>query len=99
MAASLTALQRMPYWPRYLSRDQAAAYVGVSVNTFEQEVEQEKWPPGKPRGPKGGRITWDRKLIDLYADRDSGIDAAGDGATPSPPDPWLERWSRGERRA
>ena len=59
--------------PRYLSREEAAAYVGVSPNVFEAEVRQGYWPPARRRGARDGRLTWDRVLLDLAADRWAGI--------------------------
>lgn len=59
--------------PRYLSREEAAAYVGVSPNVFEAEVRQGYWPPARRRGAREGRLTWDRILLDLAADRFAGI--------------------------
>jgi hypothetical protein len=56
--------------PRFLSRPQAAAYVGVSPGTFDGEVARGLWPAPLRRGR---RCTWDRQLLDLAADRASGI--------------------------
>jgi hypothetical protein len=61
--------------PRYLSRIQAAAYVGVSATTFDAEVAAGHWPAGRRRGARAHRVTWDVRLLDLYADRASGLDA------------------------
>ena len=67
--------------PRFLTREQAASYVGIGTNTFNHEVKLGIWPPPRIRGGKGGRLTWDRKLLDLYADRDSGIGVVAPAAT------------------
>lgn len=67
--------------PRFLSQEQAAAYVGIGVPAFRREVNLGIWPQPRVRGPSGGRLTWDRKLLDLYADRDSGIELATPAAT------------------
>jgi hypothetical protein len=69
MAARLSDLEGMPYWPRFLSREQAAAYLGVSAETFDDEVEEGLWPAGMRRGKQGRRITWDRVALDRAADR------------------------------
>jgi len=53
-------LADMPDWPAMLSRAEAAAYVGVSVETFEAEMVEGKWPEGIPRGAKGGKLTCSR---------------------------------------
>jgi hypothetical protein len=59
--------------PRCLTRPQAASYVGVSVDTFDAEVRCGVWPAGSPRGGRGGKLTWDRRLLDLVLDRQSGL--------------------------
>lgn len=59
--------------PRYLSREEAAAYLGVAPETFDHEVRQGWWPLARHRGLKGTRLTWDRLAIDAYADRASGL--------------------------
>ena len=64
MAASRADIQGLPFWPRGLSAEQAAAYVGVSVNTFLEEVKAGRWPAPQRRGLKGGRKIWDRRQID-----------------------------------
>lgn len=61
--------------PRFLSRTEAAAYVGVSTSTFDQEVSLGWWPGARRRGAKGTRLTWDRLLLDAAADRASGLQA------------------------
>ena len=54
---------RIPHgaWPRGLSREQAAAYAGVSPNTFLTEVKKGLWP--KPEARRHRKI-WDRLAID-----------------------------------
>lgn len=59
--------------PRFLTRTEAAHYVGVGETLFMQEVAMGIWPQPRMRGTKGGRLTWDRKLLDAFADRDSGL--------------------------
>ena len=66
--------------PRLLTRDEAARYLGVSATTFEEEVAAGLWPAGQRRGAKGGKVTWDRRALDLAADRLSGITAPADEA-------------------
>lgn len=63
----------LPGWPRFLSRDQAAAYVGVSARVFDAEVSEGAWPAARRRGAKAGRLTWDRLLLEAYADRAAGL--------------------------
>jgi hypothetical protein len=66
-------LEGLPSWPRYLGRAEAAAYLGVSVDVFDDEVRAGIWPPPRRRGAKGGRHTWDKALLDSTADSASGI--------------------------
>lgn len=77
----MTEKNETGFLPRFLNRKQAAEYVGIGVPTFNQEVALGIWPAARIRGGKGGRLTWDRKLIDLYADRDSGIGVEAPAAT------------------
>jgi hypothetical protein len=69
--------------PRFLSVCQAAAYVGVSVDTFLGEVALGWWPAALRRGAKGRRVTWDRLALDAAADRHSGL-VAPPALDPSP---------------
>ena len=65
---------------RFLTRPQAASYVGVSPRTFDAEVTTGIWPAPMRRGGKGGTLTWDRRLLDRAADRMAGLvaqEAAG----------------------
>jgi hypothetical protein len=61
--------------PRFLSVGQAAAYVGVSADTFLEEVALGWWPAALRRGSKGRRLTWDRLALDAAADRHTGLAA------------------------
>ena len=60
-------------FPRYLSRPQAAAYLGVSPRVFDEEVDSGRWPAADRRGAKGGALTWDRLLLDRRADERAGL--------------------------
>ncbi|WP_431856634.1 helix-turn-helix transcriptional regulator [Azospirillum sp.] len=68
MTAKLADIAGLPFWPRFLSREQAAAYLGVSASTFDEEVTAGIWPPGVRRGAREGRITWDRVALDRAVD-------------------------------
>ncbi len=57
--------------PRLLSRQQAAAYCGLSPETFDDYRRR-----GIVPGPISGTNRWDRKLIDIWLDKASGIDAS-----------------------
>jgi len=90
-------LTDLPFWPRLLSRDEAARYVGVSAAVFDEEVRAGLWPPAWRRGARNGRLTWDRKMLDLAADRASGLQGV---AGPAPTGPayseqdaayWMEK--------
>lgn len=79
MTAARRDLADLPYWPRWMSRDQAASYVGVSPNLFDAEVEAGVWPKPERRGThksRKPRLTWDRKLLDRTSDARSGLIAA-----------------------
>ena len=78
MTEASTARRRMPltdlpFWPRCLSRDEAARYVGVSVPVFDDEVRAGVWPPGMRRGRDGSRLTWDRNVLDSCLDSRLGL--------------------------
>ncbi len=65
---------------RFLTREQAARYLGVGVTTFDAEVVSGVWPPAMRRGGKGAALTWDRRLLDRAADRLGGlVDAMAPG--------------------
>jgi hypothetical protein len=59
--------------PRFLTREQASSYLGVSARTFDAEVIAGMWPAPLRRGGKGTALTWDRHLLDRAADRLSGL--------------------------
>ncbi len=66
--------------PRLLSREQAAIYCGVAPETFDSYRRRGILPD-----PVAGTKRWDRKLIDEFLDRQSGIT---EGAALSPLDAW-----------
>jgi predicted DNA-binding transcriptional regulator AlpA len=69
--------------PRLLTRQQAAAYCGLSVSGFSQWVKTGRLP-----GPIRGTIRWDRKAIDAGLDQASGLEAT---LQPSPLEEWKAR--------
>lgn len=72
----------LPYWPRALRVDLAAAYVGLGETTFREIVAPEV--PSVRLTEK--RIVWLRDDLDRWLDR-----RAGRGATPGrDPNPWDE---------
>lgn len=77
MVAALSDISGLPYWPRLLSEDQAAAYVGVSRETFRQLVKAGTYPQRR----EGKRVLYDRRVIDRIEDMRSGLtgtDSASD---------------------
>jgi predicted DNA-binding transcriptional regulator AlpA len=76
MVAALKDISGLPDWPRLLSREQAAAYCGISPTLFDALVKTGTLP-----GPIewGARRLWDRKAVDQVLNRVSGI--VGPGAT------------------
>ena len=80
----IAQLREIGIQPRFLKRAQAAAYVGVSVSTFDTEVSKGMWPRAVRRGAKDDALTWDRKALDAAADRLAGLTApAPDAPMPS----------------
>lgn len=73
MTRATLQAERMPYWPRFLGREMAATFVGVSPNVFDAEVRDGKWPAGIPRGTRGGKLTWDRRALEMIADAALGV--------------------------
>jgi hypothetical protein len=66
--------------PLYLTREEAARYVRVSVRLFDAEVRAGKWPAPEMRGAAGSKPTWYRPAIDAAAARrheTGGTDDAG----------------------
>lgn len=55
----------IPGWPRGLSREMAAAYVGLSVTTFLDGVRRNEWPAPMAIGR---RRVWDRAALDKVFD-------------------------------
>ena len=89
------SLAELPFWPRYLSRDEAARYLGVSVDVFDDEVRAGLWPEGIARGKRGGRLTWDRSVLDRTADGRAGLlSTASPLPGHIPVDPGVEAWER-----
>lgn len=61
MAARRADLIDLPAWPRLLSREQAAAYLGVTGPTLDGFVIASQ--------KVGGRRLYDRLVLDQWADR------------------------------
>ncbi len=65
MPSQSASLATLP--PRILIREAAAAYVGVSANTFDSMVEQGTMP--HPKMLYGKRKGWDVRELDTAIDR------------------------------
>jgi excisionase family DNA binding protein len=61
-AAATDALARTGLAPRGLSREQAAAYVGVSATAFDELIRKGQMPHAKSAG---GRKVWDVRALDI----------------------------------
>jgi len=81
--ATRPALADVGIAPRLLTREQAAAYCGISLPTFTNWVRSGILP-----GPIPGTHRWDRKAIDAALDRASGFENT---MNPSPLDAWKAR--------
>ena len=62
--------------PRLIGRDAAAAYVGVSPNTFDKMIADGLMP--NPRRLTERRLAWDMRQLDTAVDR-LPIDGVADG--------------------
>jgi predicted DNA-binding transcriptional regulator AlpA len=71
--------------PRLISRDAAAAYVGVSPNTFDKMVADGSMP--KPRRLTERRLAWDLRHLDRAVDR-LPIDGDADANTDATDHSW-----------
>lgn len=67
--------------PLYLSRDEAAAYLGVSADTFIQEVREGWWPEPVRRGDRSGALTWYRPGLEDAARSRHRVPASQSGPT------------------
>ena len=68
--------------PRLLNRSQAAAYCGYSPGQFSRLVSAGVLP-----APVRALRRWDKKALDLWLDRLSGI-------TPDQPEDAFDKWAR-----
>lgn len=79
-ANGLEALVRAGISPRALTREQAAAYVSLSVGAFNTLVARGLMP--RPRRIGETRLAWDRQELDSYFSRLPH----DDGTVPEPTD-------------
>lgn len=67
---------RLPNWPRGMSEELAASYVGgISVTTLRREVAEGRAP--KPHHISGRRVVWFIEELDAWMDRIKGQSAPG----------------------
>ena len=65
--ATHTALADLGIAPRLLTREQAAAYLSVSPNTFDEMVKDSRMP--RPKFLSSRRRAWDVRALDAAIDR------------------------------
>lgn len=58
-------IDKLPHWPRGLSRTLAASYVGVSPTTFDRMIKDGLMP--RPKAVYGRRL-WDVRAVDIAFD-------------------------------
>lgn len=68
----MNAPANLPNWPRLLSEDEAAAYLGVGKTRFREKWQARVWP--QPIR-EGRRVLWDRKALDSFVDVLAGTGA------------------------
>ena len=90
MGASLESLARLPYWPLMLSDVQAAAYLGVSRETFRKAVEAGEFP--RPVRSLGRRVLWHRPGLDRAAAALAGERTAENDKLGSIPQAEFDTW-------
>jgi hypothetical protein len=83
--ATHPALADLGIAPRLLTREQAAAYCGLSVQGFGRWVRLGRLPDPIP-----GTARWDLKAIDIALDSASGIS----NTASSPLDQWIAKHAR-----
>jgi predicted DNA-binding transcriptional regulator AlpA len=65
-------LSRLPGWPRWLTTELAAAYLGVSAGTFIQLRKTSDFPRPYALAADGGLLRYDRYELDEWSDRKRG---------------------------
>jgi len=73
MTAKRDDLAPLPYWPRLLSEEQAAAYCGMSATHFRNQVKAKAMPG--PLYRSRSFVRWDREAIDRRLNTLSGFQA------------------------
>lgn len=86
---ALTRLEKLPDWPARMTAPVAAAYMGVSANTFTARF-------GKYGRKEGGNTLWLRAQLDLLNARQFELEVVG--AAPAPIDDPYEQWKAGRSK-
>lgn len=79
----MTAKKKVPEVPRMLSLDAVATYLGLSISEFTNllpELQDRGFP-----NPAPTLGLWDRKVLDLWLDKESGISTRAYGFYPPEP--------------
>jgi predicted DNA-binding transcriptional regulator AlpA len=79
MTARRADLADLSHWPCRLSREQAAAYCGLSPASFDREVDEGRLPDAIR---KGRRALWDIKALDRALDAEIGEGEPSSGFDP-----------------
>lgn len=78
---------RLPYWPRAMSEELAAAYAGgISVATLRREVSEGRAP--QPHHISGRRVVWFIEELDAWLDRIKGQKASIQPEPRQTPNSW-----------
>lgn len=78
---------RLPNWPRGMSEELAASYVGgISVATLRREVAEGRAP--KPHHISGRRVVWFIEELDAWMDRIKGQSMPKKTEPKQPPNSW-----------
>lgn len=91
MTAKRADIGELPNWPRLLSREQAAAYVGLSPNQFIEEVENGAFPQAVRLLSVTRRALWDRLELDAVISAQSRILGAGENSYEARKAAWQRR--------
>lgn len=86
---ALTRLEKLPDWPARMTAPVAAAYMGVSPNTFIERY-------GELGRKEGANRFWARVQLDRLIEAQFGIENVSASAAPID-DPY-ERWKAGQSK-
>ena len=72
--------EALPFWPRCMRADKAAAYLDIKPTAFRQHVA----PNLRAVHPTPGSVAYLREDLDAYLDRQAGRVAASEESNPWP---------------